>query len=95
VDRKAGWREGVVAVGRREGWRERRAKGWKVGERGGRKMVSFRPFGPARRPSHQIQNCGAARLHGIRPGGRLGDRGAKRAQGRWAVGSGLSSPGQK
>ena len=24
-------------------------------------MVSFRPFGPARRPSHQIQNCGVAR----------------------------------
>ena len=26
MDRKAGWREGMVAVGRREGWRERRAE---------------------------------------------------------------------
>ena len=24
MGRKAGWREGMVAVGRREGWRERR-----------------------------------------------------------------------
>ena len=26
MDRKAGWREGMVAVDRREGWRERRAE---------------------------------------------------------------------
>ena len=26
MGRKAGWREGMVAVGRREGWRERRAE---------------------------------------------------------------------